>query len=73
MNEIKAIFAEVLDISQDSVKDNTERDVVEEWDSFNHLILINELENRLNIKFTMSEVENIKTFKDLRDVVSKKC
>ncbi|AAK80155.1 acyl carrier protein [Clostridium acetobutylicum] len=73
MDKLKAIFAEVLDIDIEDVKDSTERDVIDEWDSFSHLMLINELENRLKIKFTMDEVESIKTFKDLEKTVSKKC
>ncbi|URZ06280.1 acyl carrier protein [Clostridium felsineum] len=73
MDKLKLIFAEVLDIEPDKVEDGLERDVIDEWDSFSHLMLINEIENRLQIKFTMDQVESIRTFKDLKNVVSQKC
>ncbi|MCR3757782.1 acyl carrier protein [Clostridium felsineum] len=73
MDKLKLIFAEVLDIEPDKVEDSLERDVIDEWDSFSHLMLINEIENRLQIKFTMDQVESIRTFKDLKNVVSQKC
>lgn len=72
MDNIKKIFAEVIGIDENDVNDSVERDVTEGWDSFSHLMLINELEDKLNIKFTMEEVESIKTFADIKNIVSKK-
>lgn len=72
MDNLKAIFAEVLGIDESLVKPETTRDVLEEWDSFSHLMLINEIEGKLKIKFTMKEIEDINTFAKLEAVVEKK-
>ncbi|MBS3105524.1 acyl carrier protein [Candidatus Woesearchaeota archaeon] len=70
MDSLKQIVSRVLNI--DSINENVSRNNTEEWDSFNHLLLISEIEKELKVKFTMLEVEQIKTFKELQEVVSKK-
>jgi len=70
MTELKKLFARVLDINEQDVTEETSRENTEKWDSFNHLLLINELEKEFNIRFTMEEVEKIKTFKDIKKIVT---
>ena len=41
----------------------------QEWDSFNHLVLIAEIEKKANLQLSMEEVNKINTFKDLRDLI----
>lgn len=72
MDNLKSIFADVLGIDEEAVKPDTTRDVLEEWDSFSHLMLMNEIEGRLKIKFTMKEIEDINTFAKLEAVVKEK-
>ena len=72
MTELKKLFARVLDINEQDVTEETSRENTEKWDSFNHLLLINELEKEFNIRFTMEEVEKIKTFKDIKKIVTEK-
>lgn len=65
MEKLKDIVARVLNISISKVNDKLSKDSTEEWDSFNHLLLISEIEKKLGVKFTAAEIEKIKTFKDL--------
>lgn len=69
MMDLKEIAAKVLGISIDRVTDGLERNENEEWDSLNHLLLISEIEKDMKIKFTIAEVEKIKTFKELKEIV----
>jgi acyl carrier protein len=72
MKELKEIIANVLGIDENSVNESLSRDSESEWDSFNHLLLISEIETKLNIKFTMEDVENIKSYAQLEAVVLEK-
>ena len=62
MSKINLIISEVFDIEKKEVNSNLKRDITPEWDSFNHLILISEIETKLNKKFSMAEVEKIRTY-----------
>lgn len=72
MDELKQIFVAVTSMDINDIKDETSRDNNDVWDSFNHLLLISEIEDKLKIKFTMEEVESIQNFKQLNDIVLKK-
>jgi len=72
MIDIKETVSKVLNIKLEEVIDSVSRDTTEEWDSFNHLMLMSEIEKTHNIILTIEEIETIKTFKDLRKIVEKK-
>jgi len=72
METIKEIIARILSIEEAEIKDQTARDKTESWDSFNHLLLVSEIEKEFNIKFTIKEVEETKTFKELESLVNSK-
>ena len=72
MIELKEIMAKVMEVSVNQIGDNFSRKNNVEWDSFNHLALISEIEKKMNIEFTMEEVDKIITFKDLCLIVSRK-
>jgi magnesium-protoporphyrin IX monomethyl ester (oxidative) cyclase len=67
-NRIKHIIATVLGIDERTITDETTRDNTEEWDSFNHLLLINNLEKELNISVKISDIEKIRSFSDIKKV-----
>jgi len=71
MEKLKNNLSRVLSIDGGEVSDELSRGSGE-WDSFNHLLLISEIEKEIDIKFTTQEIEKIKTFKDLREVVLSK-
>ena len=69
IDRLREITARVLGIKPEMVKDSLSRDRLEEWDSFNHLLLVSEIEKELKVSLTIQEVERIKTFKALRIAV----
>lgn len=71
-DKLRAIVARVFDIRLENVTDQLERGKLEIWDSLNHLLLISEIENEMKVQFTTEEVLEINTFKDLREILSKK-
>ncbi|MEK6868887.1 MAG: acyl carrier protein [Nanoarchaeota archaeon] len=72
METLKRIVAKVLNIDEIKVNDSLTMENAEQWDSFNHLLLISEIEKKLGITFSIQEVEKIKSFKGLREIVLSK-
>ena len=64
-NNIYAIVAKVFSIPESQVNDQSSPKNIDSWDSFNGLILVDELENHFNIKFSISEIIDVKTVSDI--------
>ena len=65
-NNIYAIIAKVFSIPESQVNDQSSPENIDSWDSFNGLILVDELENHFNIKFLISEIIDVKTVSDIK-------
>jgi acyl carrier protein len=62
---IKDIFIKITGIDEAALTESISRDSFSGWDSFNHLLLIMELENATNIKIPSSKAAEIQTFGEL--------
>ena len=71
MKRIKSVLANVLQIDEDSVTDETSPETVESWDSFNVLLLISECEKMFNMSFNLDEVMEVKCVGDIKAVLKK--
>jgi acyl carrier protein len=71
MTELENIISKVLGLKLEEINDNLSRNDVESWDSFNHLLLISEIEKELGISFSLTEIEEIQTVKNIKEVISK--
>ena len=60
-------FSSEVEINLETTKDN-----LPDWDSINHLNLIVELEDSLNIHFQPDEIESMKSVKVLLELIQKK-
>ena len=65
-NEVNAIVAKVFSISESEINDESGPENIESWDSFNGLVVVDELENHFNVKFTISEITDVKTVADIK-------
>lgn len=52
-------------------RENTALDIPE-WDSFNHVNLIIEVETVFDIKFALGEIQNLKDVGTLEDIITQK-
>jgi acyl carrier protein len=66
---LREILADVLDVDP-QITDDFSRDDESGWDSMAHLRLITAIEQAFAIKFTMKEIEEIRSYGDLRDRVA---
>ena len=65
-NQVNSIVAKVFSIPESSINDQSGPENIESWDSFNGLILVDELENHFKIKFSISEITDVKTVADIK-------
>ena len=71
IDQLQDIFRSAFS-SDVSINSETSKDNLPEWDSINHLNLIVEVEDRLNIQFTPEEIEAMKSVEILLDLIQKK-
>lgn len=67
-NEIFKLMAEILQVSEDMITEDTRMDDLEEWDSLTHVMLIGELETQLGISIPLDEAVEITSVKELLEL-----
>ncbi len=67
MKKLRSIISKVLYLDSQSINDLTSPDNTPTWDSFNALLLVSELEQNYNIKFSMEEIVTVKSVKDIKE------
>ena len=65
-NDLYKIIAKVFSISESEINDESGPENIESWDSFNGLVLVDELESHFNVKFTISEIVDVKNVADIK-------
>ena len=60
------IISKVFSVPISEINDESSPEIIESWDSFNGLILVDELESNFNIKFSVSEIIDVKNVKDIK-------
>ncbi len=74
LDEIRGVMVDVFDIDVDDavVTPDTTANDIEEWDSLSHIRLIVAVERKFKVKFTNSEIEQLKRVGDLVALVEAK-
>ena len=65
------IISEVMNIPISQINDGSGVGTIEEWDSFNMYVLLNEIEKEFNIKFLLEEALEIKNVSDFKKQLEK--
>jgi acyl carrier protein len=65
-NDLHKIISKVFSISESKISSESGPANIESWDSFNGLVLVDELESHFNIKFTISEITDVKNVFDIK-------
>ena len=65
-NKLYDILSRVFSIPIEQISDDSGPENIERWDSFNALVLIDELESEFSIQFTISEVTDVYTVCDIK-------
>ena len=64
--EIYSIIAKVMNISIDSINDQSSPESISNWTSFKGYVLLYELETQFKVKFTIDEVTDVKNISDIK-------
>jgi acyl carrier protein len=60
------IVSRVMNVPISEINNNSGSESIQEWDSFNMYVLLNEIEKEFNIKFSLEEtleIKNVGNFK----------
>jgi acyl carrier protein len=69
---VQDIFRDIFDEHDMVIKDKTNSEDVEEWDSLNHINLVSAIEKEFKIKFTLVELITLKDVGAMVDLMLKK-
>ena len=50
------VIAKILDVPISEINDDSSPETIENWDSFNSLVLADELESEFNVSFSLEEI-----------------
>jgi len=65
-NKLYSIISKVMDVPESEINDQTSPENIESWDSFHGLLLVDELENNFNVKFTIEEIADVQNVGDIK-------
>lgn len=60
------LISKVFSVSTSEINDKSGPENIKSWDSFNSLVLVEELESEFKIRFTIDEITNISTISDIK-------
>ena len=69
---LNAVFADIFDDDSIEVGYMTTAADVEDWDSLNHISLIEAVENEFGVSFTMGEVSGMKNVGEMVAIIEKR-
>lgn len=67
--KLNEVFREVFDDDDIVVSASTTADDIEDWDSLEHINLVNAVESEFGIKFTMAQVQGFKNVGEMVEII----
>ena len=67
--KLNEIFRDVFDDEEITVVAETTADDIDEWDSLEHINLINAIEEEFDIKFDMGQIVSMKNVGEMVDII----
>jgi acyl carrier protein len=70
--KINEVFRDVFEDDDITVNDATTAEDIEDWDSLEHINLMNAIESEFDIKFTMGEIVAMKNVGEMANAIMAK-
>ena len=71
-DRVRRIMADILEVDERSIDDDTEMGIDEQWDSGNHISLVMALEEEFAVSFEVSEIEAMTSFPEVVSTLERK-
>lgn len=68
-SRLNEVFRDVFDDDSIEVNAETTADDIEDWDSLNHITLIDAVESEFGVRFTMGEVSGMKNVGEMAEII----
>lgn len=69
-NKLKDVFQNVFEDSKIEIKNDLSAKDVDNWDSLTHMILISEIEEKFNIKFSLKDLNKLDNVGNLIKIIA---
>lgn len=69
---LNGVFRDVFDDDSITVNEDTTADDIEDWDSLNHITLIDAVESEFGVRFTMGEVSGMKNVGEMANIIKER-
>ncbi len=66
---LNEVFREVFDDEEITVNDEKTADDIEDWDSLEHINLVNAIEEEFDMKFNMGQIVSMKNVGEMVDII----
>ena len=67
--KINEVFRDVFEDDDITVNDETTAADIEDWDSLEHINLVNAIEQEFGIKFNMGQIVSMKNVGEMADII----
>ena len=72
MQKLNAIFQDIFDDDSIVVTESTTADDIDEWDSLEHINLVDTVEKEFGMKFRMQEVSGMKNVGEMAEIIAQR-
>ena len=69
-SRLNKVFRDVFDDDSITVNPNTTADDIDDWDSLEHITLINAVEREFKMKFKMGEISSMKNVGEMVQIIA---
>ena len=69
---LNEVFRDIFDDDTIEVNDDTTADDIEDWDSLEHINLVNAIEDEFDMKFDMGQIVSMKNVGEMVDIILEK-
>lgn len=71
-DRLNGVFRDVFDDDSITVNEATTAADIEDWDSLNHITLIDAVESEFGVRFTMGEVSGMKNVGEMAAIIKER-
>jgi acyl carrier protein len=64
--KLYSLISKILNISQDEINDESNPQTISTWTSFNGYVMLYELEQTFDVKFSIDEAMDVKNIADIK-------